>query len=500
MLIVNASAPKGPEIAVQRHLKPLTGVLIGNAKIPRENGEAREVDAIVLTPSRVFVVEAKGFKGKTANTGVLEAPLNGDWTIGGEVAQFYGKDWPNVQARQSAQTLAGLLQQQTSVRTFVTAIASISAKDATMPGGPLLLADVMVCKDHDLLDAVAAMPVLGRVNKPIATDHVFETLRALGLPERMWPSRDRVEAEWAKAPQQEAPTTSSNTGRERLAAGGDERTFEQIMADARARRGGKTPQEETVEVMRRLHGQPSRTNSTGEHVLPLRYANGSATTTSASPADTDAASASSDGPKAKRMSAFGRLFWLAAAAVLVFGLVNKFVLSPDAGDMEDAFEAALSQAYPEAEGTLDVSSLACHDHEYLDVTTFYCGVLTRDADGQRWRYEADASEPEFLTADDVSREINDLGESTVAAERAESEALSQFRTEFPAKAKKITSEYVECKQGADEGTWPFKHDTFDCFGFDAPAGKERYRYEVSISGDEPIDFKIGTVYRDRERA
>ena len=181
------------------------------------------------------------------------------------------------------------------------------------------------------------------------------------------------------------------------------------------------------------------------------------------------------------------------------GLVNKFVLSPDTGDMEDAFEAALAQAYPDAAQTLVASSLTCTEHEGEYATLFYCGVLTRDSDDQRWRYEAFASEPKFLTPDDVSREIADLGQSTEQAEGAESEALSVFRTEFPAKAKKITREYVECKQGADDGYWPFKTATFDCFGFDGTAGDQRYRYEVDIKGDDPTNFEIGTVTRTRDK-
>lgn len=486
MLIVNASAPKGPEIAMQRHLKPMAGVLIGNGEVPRSNGMTRETDGIVLTPSRVFVVEAKGFIGDTPNSGLLDPALNGDWTIGGQVAKFYGGEWPNVQARQSAQTLAGVLREQTTVKAFVTGIASISAKNAVMPGGPVQLGEVMVCKDHDLLNAVAAMPMLGR-NKPITVDHVFEVLKALRLPERMWPKRADVEAEWVKASQQTqtTPSTASAASGDRVEeARGDERTFKQIMADAKARNGGKTPRQVSDEVLHRLGVTPDA--HTYRHPpLPAP--------------STEQPDPSVGAARMEEKERRGRAVLLVVGLLAVLWAGKTFV-GPDASDMEDSFKAALSQAYPEAEATLDVSTLACVDHEHLDVTTFYCGVLTRDSGEQRWRYEANASEPKFLTADDVSREINDLGASTLPAERAETEALSQIRTAFPAKAKKVTREYVECKQGEDDGTWPFKNDSFDCFGFDGPARQQRYRYEVSITGDDPTDFKAGTVYRNRENA
>lgn len=389
MLIVNASAPKGPEIAVQRHLKPLTGVLIGNAKIPRDNGEAREVDAIVLTPTRVFVVEAKGFKGSTANTGVLEVPLNGDWTIGGEVAQFYGKDWPNVQARQSAQTLAGLLQSQTSIRSFVTAIASISAKSAEIPGGPLLLADVMVCMDHTLPEAVSTMPVLGRVNKPITPDHVFETLRALRLPERMWPTRERVEQEWAKAPQQTpqraqkaTPSTSPRSGQVGPAASGEERTFEQIMAEARARRGGKTPQEQTAEILRKLGvGQPGQ--KAGPNVQRLAaVVNGQPMRGMVNPEPVPAATKP---PASNKDAAIGCLMLLGIAAVLIFGM--KFLWGAvfngdDEMDRAEAtFMSAVTTKYPKVDLTQD--TMVCRRGEksaLFEDTDFFCDIYGKRGD------------------------------------------------------------------------------------------------------------------------
>lgn len=196
MLIVNVSKPNGPEQAVQRHLKDLPGVLVGNPKVPVPGGQSCETDALLITPYGVLVVEAKGFKRDAPASGVLEVPFNGPWSIGGHLAEFYGhKEAPSVQARQAAQRFVGYLRETIATRQFISAIVSVSAKDASMPGGPVALGDVTVALDQDLPRAVEMAFSARRRPSPVSLDEAWRILNALGLSSSLMPTREAVAAE-----------------------------------------------------------------------------------------------------------------------------------------------------------------------------------------------------------------------------------------------------------------------------------------------------------------
>lgn len=195
MLIISVAKSNGPEAASQRALASMPGVFVANVKIPLDNGRTREVDGIVLSPTGIFVIEAKGFKANTPASGPLEVPFNGPWSIGGLTAEFHGgDDTPATQARKSAQTLAGFLRRETTVKQFVSAAVSITAPEATMAKGPVLVGDVAVCLDHDLPRGLSML----RQERLTALDAV-RILDALRLAPSIVPTREAIDAEWAAA-------------------------------------------------------------------------------------------------------------------------------------------------------------------------------------------------------------------------------------------------------------------------------------------------------------
>lgn len=153
MLVLDVDVPNGPERAVQENLADLDGVLVSNPKVAH-NGSVRETDGLLITPTGIFVIEAKGTKKGSPNSGSLKPLLNGGWTIGGQPAQFHGNKSPNVQARQAAQTFADYLRENSTMDHFVHAIVSITGDLITMTS-PADLGDVTVALDRQLPDALA---------------------------------------------------------------------------------------------------------------------------------------------------------------------------------------------------------------------------------------------------------------------------------------------------------------------------------------------------------
>lgn len=127
----------------------LCGVLAESRK------RTRELDVLLLRPSGIAVVEVKG----SGMVGDLVTALNGEWTIGGMVADFAGGPNPIHQARTAAAAASGHLSRGGDRRVFVDAIVAV-AGDVTV--APHRVGDVWVCRVDQVpavLPALAAHPV-----------------------------------------------------------------------------------------------------------------------------------------------------------------------------------------------------------------------------------------------------------------------------------------------------------------------------------------------------
>jgi hypothetical protein len=116
------------EDRVRAACQHLPGVLILGAVVT-SGPKSREVDAILLTPTGLFAIEAKG----TNQSGQVETSPNGTWTIGEERADFAGGANPLRQARRAAQMLRAMLSDADVDSPFIPAIVAVSGDDIDLP-------------------------------------------------------------------------------------------------------------------------------------------------------------------------------------------------------------------------------------------------------------------------------------------------------------------------------------------------------------------------------
>jgi hypothetical protein len=196
MLIVNAGTPNGPEKAVQRALAPYSGVLVSGLKVLKSRGERQsESDGVLVTPTGIYVIEAKGFKRDAPRTGLLTPYQNGSWTLDGTKAQFYGDKAPDDQARNAAQQVKGHLVEKTSVRAFINGAVSIAAgNDCKMPERYVRFGDVVCAMSRDLPEALGVFKATA-----ITPEQAWEVINSFGVsPVEMSVTLADLRAEWTK--------------------------------------------------------------------------------------------------------------------------------------------------------------------------------------------------------------------------------------------------------------------------------------------------------------
>lgn len=130
MISIHVTPPASrSEQKVFTALEATPGVMLTNFRVMRGRGN-REVDALVVTPAGVFVVEVKG----TGATGWLHAPANGNWTVGDDPAPFSGTPAnPGDQADRAAKSVKHALTDAGINPGFVPGLVIVDGDGVEMP-------------------------------------------------------------------------------------------------------------------------------------------------------------------------------------------------------------------------------------------------------------------------------------------------------------------------------------------------------------------------------
>ncbi|MGY1830486.1 nuclease-related domain-containing protein [Geodermatophilus sp. SYSU D01180] len=168
MYVIEANEPNRTEQEIVPALADQSGVLVLCPMVVYGD-RTRELDAIVITPHRVTVVEGKG----TRMRGQLTPALNGPWMVGGERADFAGRKNPYLQARQAMQVLVGAAEDAGVARMpFVHFVVAVAGAGVQTDTPALQLGDGQVCTMRNLAQ------VTGRPDQR-QQDVTVETVTAL---------------------------------------------------------------------------------------------------------------------------------------------------------------------------------------------------------------------------------------------------------------------------------------------------------------------------------
>jgi len=147
--VTPGATPNRTDRALAKSMDKLPGVALQGVSVARGR-TVREIDAVVLTPDGLVVIEAKG----TAMRGQLASSLNSDWTIDGAAADFYGGPNPLAQTRKAAQVLRQSLESVGVASGFITAVVAVSGPVRTSPH---LLGDTWVSHVDDVAGVLLRM-------------------------------------------------------------------------------------------------------------------------------------------------------------------------------------------------------------------------------------------------------------------------------------------------------------------------------------------------------
>lgn len=147
----------------------LPGVLVLGAMVGT-GSRLREIDAVLLSPTGLFTVEAKG----TRQAGVVATHVNQPWTVDGQPAAFAGGANPLRQARQGAQMLRAALDAADVDSPFIPAIVAVSGDDVDLP--PTALGDTWATSVPNL-----AATLLRQRSTTISSSSAAAILDAIGV-------------------------------------------------------------------------------------------------------------------------------------------------------------------------------------------------------------------------------------------------------------------------------------------------------------------------------
>ena len=108
------------------------GIALVGVRVPGRSG--REIDVLVVTPDGVSTIEAKG----TGLSGQVTTSDNGDWLVGGQVADFAGSTNPISQAQAQAQRLRDLCRRNDLevgyIQAYIVVVGAVTCAPTRLSG------------------------------------------------------------------------------------------------------------------------------------------------------------------------------------------------------------------------------------------------------------------------------------------------------------------------------------------------------------------------------